>query len=315
VWRTTYEFASTVDALAAFVSGVLEPQARARGELGAKETMRVALVRPKNAMQSALADAVVHTLRINGKSISEDDRAFRDLSFDPEATPANAEYARVAAELLAFTPNVVLFSGLSTAVTEVLVPVEERWPPAHPRPTYASIASITPGLLDLVGRDTGRRHRVFGVSPPSSTPANLQFVTRYAETYPDDHVTKTNAPNTSYDAFYLLAYATYALTRGERATGPALARGFARLQPPGKRIEAGMTGIFDGYAELSAGRAIDLVGATGDLDLDLATGEAALDEAILCVAADANGRATEGVESGLVYSATKHELTGKLRCP
>ena len=324
VWRTTYEFASTVGALAAFVSDVLEPQARARGELGAKESLRVARVRPKNAMQSALADAVVRTLRINGKTISEDDRAFRDLSFDPEAAPASGEYARVASELLAFTPHVVLFSGLSTAVNEVLAPVEERWPAAaRHRPRYASIASITPGLLDLIGTSDERRHRVFGVSPPSSTPANLQFVSRYAETYPDDHVTKTNAPNTSYDAFYLLAYATYALPHDEPVSGPALARAFARLQPPGKRIEAGMPGIFDGYSELTAGRAIDLVGATGDLDLDLATGEAALDEAILCVAAgapdapppDGKAHATEGVESGLVYSASKHELAGKMRCP
>jgi ABC-type branched-subunit amino acid transport system substrate-binding protein len=252
---------------------------------------------------------------VNGKSVADDNGAFRDLPFDPDAADASSDYARVADAVLGFAPDVVIFSGSSAAVKEVLVPVEERWKKNVARPTYASIASIAPALLDFVGTDADRRRRVFGVAPPASTPANLQFVTRYAELYPDDHVTRTNAPNTSFDAFYLLAYATYALPLHAEVTGPALATAFSRLKPPGKRTDVGMPGIFDAYAELTAGRTIDLVGATGELDLDAATGEAALDEAILCVAPDAGGRAVDGVESGLVYSASRKKLVGKMRCP
>lgn len=60
---------------------------------------------------------------------------------------------------------------------------------------------------------------------------------------------------------------------------------------------------------------IDLTGATGKLDFDLATGEAPFDQAILCVGIDARGRASEGIESGLVYAADAKRLVGALRCP
>ena len=139
---------------------------------------------------------------------------------------------------------------------------------------------------------------------------------RYREAFPDDPITKTTAPNTAYDAFYLLAYATYALPQGEAVTGPALSRAFARLRG-GAPIEAGLSGIFDAYRALASGGAIDLVGATGRLDLDRATGEPALDEALLCAAADASGRAVDGVESGWVYSRREGKLVtvGKPSCP
>jgi hypothetical protein len=315
VWRTTYEFGGTVEALSAFVARVLEPAAVARGELAPGEGLRVALVRPKNALQSVLTDAVARTLRVGGRSVAEDPRAFRDLAFDPGASQVAPEYARVAGELVAFAPHVVLFSGPSDAVREVLAPVERQWPSSRrARPAYASIAPISQALVDFVGSDAGLRRRVFGVSIASGGAAHVAFVARYAEAYPDDAISSTDAPDTAYDAFYLLAYAAYALPASERATGPALSRAFAQLAG-GRRVEAGMAGIFDAYGALAAGRAIDLVGATGSMHLDPSTGEAPLDEAILCVAADAAGRATRGIESGLSYSPATRALSGKMRCP
>ena len=59
----------------------------------------------------------------------------------------------------------------------------------------------------------------------------------------------------------------------------------------------------------------DFVGATGDLDLDPATGESAFDQVILCVGTDDEGRAADGFESGLVFDAKALQLTGTLKCP
>jgi hypothetical protein len=126
-------------------------------------------------------------------------------------------------------------------------------------------------------------------------------------------VTPDAAPNSDYDAFYLLAYATYALGN-EALSGESLARAIARLLPPGKSVEVGPGAIFDGFATLRAGEKLDLRGAFGSLDFDVSTGEVAFDHALLCVGVDDNGRASFGVESGVVYASGTNRLEGALRC-
>ena len=57
---------------------------------------------------------------------------------------------------------------------------------------------------------------------------------------------------------------------------------------------------------------VDLVGSTGSLDFDPATGEAPTDDVILCLKNE-RGQ-TAAVESGLVYRAGAKKLEGQLRC-
>jgi len=122
----------------------------------------------------------------------------------------------------------------------------------------------------------------------------------------------------SYDAFYLLAYATSALAPGEPVTGASLAKAFARLVPsaaPGTRpsgIDVGRAGILDAYRALQAGERIDLGGASGALDFDLATGSAPLDQAISCLAV--GGGSVREIDSGLVFRASSGLLEGTMRC-
>jgi hypothetical protein len=127
-------------------------------------------------------------------------------------------------------------------------------------------------------------------------------------------VERTNAPQPSYDAFYVLAYAAYAIGASD-VTGPALSRAIGRLLPPGRRVDVGPRGIYDAFATLRSGGKIDLNGAIGALDFDPATGEAPVDYAILCCAVDDHGRASSMVESGLVYDAKLGKLTGRAHCP
>jgi hypothetical protein len=145
------------------------------------------------------------------------------------------------------------------------------------------------------------------------TAANARLVMHYNETA-SKPVTEADAPNSSYDAFYVLAYATYAL--GDRpVTGATLARSIESLLPPGKPIDVGPSGIFDAYTSLRRGDRIDLNGAFGSLDFDPATGEVPFKHAIECAGIDERGRADHGVESGLVYASDGDRLEGTLRCP
>jgi branched-chain amino acid transport system substrate-binding protein len=169
-------------------------------------------------------------------------------------------------------------------------------------------------VLAFIRENAERRRRFFSLTSASTTAANARFVARYGSAYADPIITRTFSPNSSYDAFYLVAYATYAL-REEPVTGTALARAVARLLPPGRAVDVGPTGIFDALSTLSSGAHIDLNGATGPLDFDLETGDAAVDLAILCVQASEGADTDETVESGLVYDATAGVLQGTMRCP
>jgi ABC-type branched-subunit amino acid transport system substrate-binding protein len=290
VWRTTYSAVASASAVVAF--------------LGTKG--RTALVRFKNAQGAGLAEVVT-------RELAGAEERFRDLAFDPDAKDADVQYARVEKELEAFAPDALIFGGDVPLIDHVLAPYEKSSHAAKRAPKYVSVALIGSNLEGFVGHDRELGRRVFGVTPISNGAANLRFVAHYNEAFPDEHVTKTDAPNTAYDAFYLLAFASYAIP-GRDITGYTISNAFEKLMPPGRKVEVGLTGILDAYAELSAGRAIDFVGATGPYDFDRTTGESSFDQAILCVSFDAQGKAVDGAESGIVYLAAEHRLVGQSHC-
>jgi branched-chain amino acid transport system substrate-binding protein len=135
---------------------------------------------------------------------------------------------------------------------------------------------------------------------------------RYDELF-SPKVTPGTAPGVAYDAFYVLAYAAYA-AGDEPITGANLARGIARLVPPGAPIDVGPTHVFDAVAELRAGRNVDLKGAATRLDFDLATGETAADFAVYCLKTDEGGAAFDVMESGLVFHPGGTQLDGTMKC-
>jgi branched-chain amino acid transport system substrate-binding protein len=135
----------------------------------------------------------------------------------------------------------------------------------------------------------------------------------YNETYGAE-LTRVDAPSTAYDAFYLLAYASFAL--GDQIpTGLNLARAMARLVPPGTPVEVGPSAIFDALTRLQEGASIDLNGTGGPLDFDLSTGESPVDLSITCVDVDRDGRGTGNIESGAVFLAHTHQIVGTMKCP
>ncbi len=247
-------------------------------------------------------------IRFNGKSAVENGENFR--RFVP--TPGNdAGAGRTFDELVAFDPQIIILD-CDDACAETMLGLESRWP--GPSPFFIPGYTFAPYVLDFIGTNPERRHRFFSVTNVSSTSTNINLVLRYNQAYPDAPVTPTSAPQPSYDAFYMLAYATYALGDAP-ITGPALSRAFERLLPPGRPIDVGPAGIYDAFQTLRTGGHIDLNGAIGSLDFDPATGEAPIDYSILCPGVDDHGRATAAIESGLVYDAHTKKVTGTNRCP
>jgi hypothetical protein len=192
-------------------------------------------------------------------------------------------------------------------------PLEARWKHG-PRPTYVTIADFEDEVAAFAGSDPARRRRFFGMTNASLTMTNAQLVLHYNQAHPSAPVTRTSAPQPSYDAFYMLAYAVHALGNAP-VTGPGLSSAFGRLMPPATRIDVGPSGIFEAFQTLRSGGRVDLNGAIGSLDFDPATGEAPIDYAILCLGMSDRGSAQGSVEAGLVYDAGRRALTGKLRCP
>jgi serine/threonine-protein kinase len=312
IFRTTYSSAEVAEAIARLVPEVLEPEIRATpGAVHGREPLRVALVRQDDAAGIGFGEALFRALRFNGRSALENDANYRELTYPFDEGEHEPNLDPVVEPLVAFAPHVVIDFGSDDGLLRLIEPLERRWATTGFRPRYLKSTVLGPDVLTFAARHPDRRRRLISVTSTSITAANARFVTRYSAAF-GGNVTRTFSPNSSYDAFYLLAYSTYALGR-EPVTGASLARTMGRLMPRGEPIDVGPNGIFDALNTLAAGGNIDLNGATGRLDFDLDTGEAPTDLAILCVKTE--GEAAENVESGLTYDATAGVLRGMMRCP
>jgi branched-chain amino acid transport system substrate-binding protein len=309
VWRTTYGLDQVATVVAAVVHDVLEPRLAAR-----PGSMRVALVRDDTASALSFGDALFKQLVFNGKPAVQNGRAYQELTFAAESGGPGA--AALADRVARAASTVVVLLGNGEATVPLVEAVEARWPAAAPRPTYVVALDPVGPFAGYLGDSADRRRRLFALSSVSTTETNARFVMRFNDARAgEEPVGLTLNPATSYDAFYLLAYAAYAL-QGAAVTGPALAGAFGRLVPPGEPIEVGPTHVFDALRLLAAGRTIDLQGAASGLDFDRATGEAPSDFALLCPAVDGAGRATGAdVESGVVFRARSRRVEGRMDCP
>jgi serine/threonine-protein kinase len=308
VWRTTYSAAEMALPIALLVPEVIEPELR--GRLGARP-LKVALVRQDDATGLGFADALFRNLRYNGRSALENESSYREFVSSLGAGDDPAEYEKLVEKLAAFGPQVIVFFGSDESLVQVARSLERAWhDPIRPR--YVRTSALGALVHSYIGTNAELRRRFLSLTTVSTTPANARFVARYNEAF-SDGVTRTLSPNSSYDAFYLVAYATYALGDAP-VTGLALGAAIPRLTPPGPRIDVGPSGIFDVISRLASGGRVDLNGATGPLDFDLATGDAPVDLAVLCVDVDARGAASGNRESGLVFDATAGALRGVMKC-
>jgi ABC-type branched-subunit amino acid transport system substrate-binding protein len=308
VWRTTFSLDDMAKALGRLIPDVFEP--RRRPQSG---RMRVTLAREDSASTLSFAEALYDHLKFNGRPAAENGSDYQALTF-PGGALSDADVADAAHSIVATRPSLVVLICNSTVAASIVQAIEVAWPRASERPTYLLPNAVLTPFADFLGDSAERRARVFSVGSDSGSKANARFVMRYNAAHAD-HVSLTASSCVSYDALYLLAYATFALG-DERVTGAALARAIGRLVPPGEPVEVGPTRLFDALKLLAAGRNVDVQGTASDLDFDLATGEAPSDFALRCAAVDAEGRANgDQIEPGVVFRARTGRVEGTLRCP
>ena len=217
--------------------------------------------------------------------------------------------------LIDFTPQVIVYVGMAF-YPKVLIPLEAEWASKTqaPRPVYLTESGNGTFAINFAGNDTAKRRRFFAVTNRTATTTNAKLVLRYNAAFPAEPVTEAEAPQPSYDAFYVAAYSVYALGDGD-IDGIAISRSIGRLVPPGLRVEVGPAQIGEAFEVVRSGGQIDLNGAIGSLDFESKTGEATIDYAVVCPGVDDHGRASTDVDSHLFYDAREKKLVGKMACP
>jgi hypothetical protein len=308
VWRTTFNFRGLAEGTAHLVGDVLEPR------VGPPGAARVVLLRDDSVSGIAFADTFYRKLVLNGKPALDSEHEYAEIVLKGGAPDAGAIAAAVD-RVVAARPTIVVLLAAPDAESPLMQGVEARIHATGARaPTYVLVNDSTARFASFIDGDD-RRRRVLAVLSPSNSSPNARFVIRYNQARATP-VTRMDNPSPSYDAFYLTAYGVFALGAGEPVSGTAIARGFARLVPPGKPLEVGPTNVLEALAILRGGGRFDLEGAASGLDFDLVTGEAPSDFTLLCAAPGKSGTAAaEDVETGVVYRAKTQRTEGVFRCP
>jgi serine/threonine-protein kinase len=313
VWRTTVDTSFQAKPFASLVAEVFEPRLRAKLGPAPTTPLRVALARTDHSVGLGFSTALFATLRFNGRSVLENGASFAEIVLPLAVLDAPRLRPSVDA-LLAFRPHLIIVDAAGRDLTRaVYAELEARWPRDAMRPVY--LIKDYPHREEFgafLNADAERSKRFFGVTVPFATPVNVKLTNHFNE-HASQRVTLASAPRDPYDAFYVFAYAAFAAGDGP-LTGTNLARGIARLVPPGTHIDVGPAEIFDAFRVLRSGANIDLNGAGSSLDFDLATGDPASDLVLLCARPSPSGGIALD-ESGIVYDAKAKTLRGHLACP
>jgi ABC-type branched-subunit amino acid transport system substrate-binding protein len=324
VWRTAPPDTVQAVAIAFAMSAKVEPDLRAGTPpvLKTLDPLRLAVVHKGDAYGKGLADALFAKVLFNGKTAAQNDSDgnYKRIDYgdpdDPANTDPKSKYQAAVATTLAFKPHVVIVVGTTEGVTDIFGPIESGWSAGtvyRPRFVLTDGAQV-PELTKLVGSNADLRKRTIGTVPGTTSEQFKNFASRYradpltADTNPDQYTAA------AYDAAYLLAYAIAAVGP-QPITGATLAEGLKRMVPPGRAIEIGPGPINDAFAELAAGKNIDVNGVSGPLDFDVKTGEAESDIQIWCIDINTSGMAVGFKNSGAYYDSKTKTLVGTVVCP
>jgi hypothetical protein len=319
LWRTDPSSRIFADAARAVVEQIVVPAVAARYPHDAeKQGLRLAILKGDSMDASADVDFVLDRLTFDDVDFAHSDgkvRVFEVSSSDADSSAAG--YARVASDLIAFKPHVVLIDqGWPQVWTSVLPGLEQSV--RDPAPWYVLVSALTdPALIKFALENKDSRRRILGVEFDYKTSSNARFLQHYRDAFSDE-LTPASAPTTSYDAAYLVALAAAALGDAP-ITGVSLARAMDRLQPPGTAVQVGPSTILDAINILRSGKNVDLVGASGGLDFVRETGDAKIDLIVDCLPTGLPGDGAEhargGVASGASYDGASGRIMGRASCP
>lgn len=317
--RTAASDEQSVDALAAYLATVLEPQLRsgAKPGLGSGEQLRVAVVHKGDTLGLALSGRAASVVKFNGKSVNDNGSNFLDSNYgdpnDPNNTTPAALFAKSVADTLAFKPHVILAFGSNGDMKNLAPQIEAQWPAGASRPYY--LANTGPGseLSKLVGANQDWASRI--ISANQALDRSTPDYAAYAATVNGEFSGTPGGPSiggtNQYDIFYALAYGIVAVG-GQPLTGANIAKGM-RSHQSGRPLNTGGAHIFDVYSALAAGDKIDLRGVATTLKWDNNGDVFATIELDCPKTAPSDGGIGPSIglkPTGLVYDATSKTITG-----
>jgi serine/threonine protein kinase len=313
VWRLTSSAEHGGEALAHLLSDYVEPTLRrSRGPIAADVPMKLAVVRSDAPTPSAILEAFVSKVSMNGRPLVDNANYFRQYTFS-RGDEGGAARAVVVADIVALAPHAIVYADSEVFEDAFVQAIERAWRAPY-RPMYVSEGVLAnPKLRAYVGASAERRRRFLSVELPANTDENFRFVLHYNEFF-EPKLTPGTAPGVIYDAFYVAAYAI-AASGAARVTGIAMAAAMDRIGGSETPIGVGPSHVFAAYDALRQGKRLRLNGAGTQLELDHATGEIPTDFAVYCMGVDREGRAAEPVESGLRFDHRTRRVEGTMHCP
>jgi hypothetical protein len=310
-----------------FIGQYLEKVLRARHVVGERDAMKLVILHKADVYGRGIFEILLSTLRVNGKSAEENGPNLSRIEYvnsdHPQIDEGTLKGQSIAAEIIAMRPHVIAFAG-TTELLNIVKAVESSWPAdLRYRPVWMGTDGA--GVISV-------RNEVAEASFPQrllATNLRLDFDGPIAQ-----HVLSTmrtehpevlrNDPRSgtmlaTYDAVYALAYAIASL--GPRPLiGTTIATALRTLNRAGaKKVTVGPIGIQDIFARLERHEAVDLRGATGDLNWD-ANGDVTQDIDIVCVRQsepDQGIAVSLGMKpSGLYYDVRHNRFRGEMtNCP
>lgn len=224
---------------------------------------------------------------------------FKARLYPDPAVVMSPDYVGAVSDVLGQLPRpdaVILFG--TTESIDVMQIAEQQLSGTSSRTEYLfADGGKLPDMLAAIDESPSLERRVSG------TEADHQFGQTYTKFGLRLSQTFGNVPGiyaaNAYDAVYVLASAAMTVTSG-KPTGALLAAGVAKLVD-GRSIEVGPTDLGLARSLLSAGGSVDLKGASGPLDFDLARGEAPANVALWRVRENPNAPMEYRFESGGTY--------------
>lgn len=303
VWRTAPTDTFQGAALSKYFTEELEDVVAARGEVDPpRATLKVWVLYKPDSYGDVLSEEIRTRLTFNGMpaTTQQGESFFRTeyADLDPK-TPGIQPDPTDVDEALSEAPDAVFIIGTSE-VAEIISDFEAGWTakgfPEADRPYYIlgdgglgeEVASLARSIAAAPAPARPLIERIRGSVPgPAQSAIFDAFSGDYGSKFTPDpeigHGPNVFGASGAFDAVFMLAYASIA-ARGAPLTAEQLATGLASLVDTGATvIEAGSAKIGQAASELGDGRAINFEGASGQLDLNIDTGEGPSPIQIWCV--------------------------------
>jgi hypothetical protein len=284
---------------------VADVEARVRQKQVTPAPVRLAVIFKGDSYGKGSTQALVQTLMLNESSVldSTNRDSFTQLNY---GNPADAvadplRYSETAAALVAFSPDIIVPIGTNEIFGNIMSVVEQSWTkPSRPTWVYPH-TGLVGALVDYLKASDPKgeiRRRVLGVTYGSRSATYEQFRVNYASQVTDGSSPDSLDASTTYDAFYVAAFAA-AAAGSNPLTGRTFASGIRKLVPPAPvRVRLGPNDLNMGFSVLSQGGTIDIEGASGPLDFNLQTGDVLQEAQAWCVPSSPSGQPLFPIFSG-----------------